>query len=162
MCSSGEWFLHHDNAPAHTALSVQQFLAKNNMTVIPYPPCSPDLAPCDFSLFPRMKGQIKATSSADVSEVKKKTLDFLNNISNEEFQKCFRQREKRCYKCIESKGEYFEGDWSCNGISTKKTLKKKSGYFWVPLVYITRRQNFKFRMKQRSWKFLCNNQQMHD
>jgi len=28
MWSSGDWFLHHDNAPAHTALSVQQFLAK--------------------------------------------------------------------------------------------------------------------------------------
>jgi len=45
MWSSGDWFLHHDNAPAHTALSVQQFLAKNNMTVIPHPPYSPDLAP---------------------------------------------------------------------------------------------------------------------
>ena len=28
MWSSDDWFLHHDNAPAHTALSVQQFLAK--------------------------------------------------------------------------------------------------------------------------------------
>jgi hypothetical protein len=26
---SGEWLLHHDNAPAHTALSVRQFLMKN-------------------------------------------------------------------------------------------------------------------------------------
>jgi len=36
MWSSGDWFLHHDNAPAHTALRVQQFLAKNNTTVISY------------------------------------------------------------------------------------------------------------------------------
>jgi len=34
----------------------------------------------------------------------------LNNISTEEFQKCFQQWEKHWYKCIESKGEYFEGD----------------------------------------------------
>jgi hypothetical protein len=47
---------------------------------------------------------------ADVSEVKKKTLEALNNISTEEFQKYFQQWEKRCYKCIESKGEYFEVD----------------------------------------------------
>ena len=87
MWSSGDWFLQHDNAPAHMALSVQQFLAKNNMTVIPHPPYSPDLAPCDFFLFPRMKGQMKGTSFADVSEVKKKTLLVLNNISTEEFQK---------------------------------------------------------------------------
>ena len=32
---SGVWFLHHDNAPAHTALSIQQFLAKNKMVVAP-------------------------------------------------------------------------------------------------------------------------------
>jgi histone-lysine N-methyltransferase SETMAR len=50
MWSSGDWFLHHDIAPAHTALSVQHFLAKqNSMTVIPHPPYSPNLAPCDFS-----------------------------------------------------------------------------------------------------------------
>jgi len=71
MWSSGDWFLHHDNAPAHTALSVQQFLAKNNMTVIPHPPYSPDLAPCNFFLFHRMKRQMKGEGFADVSEVKK-------------------------------------------------------------------------------------------
>jgi len=90
MWSSGVWFLHHDNAPAHTALSVQQFLAKNNMTVIPHPPYSPDLAPCDFFLFPRMKGQMKGKYLVDVSEVKKKILEVLNIII-EEFHKCFQQ-----------------------------------------------------------------------
>ena len=90
MWSSGDWFLHHENAPAHTALSVQQFLVKkNNMTVIPHPTYSSKLAPCDFFLFPRMKGQMKGKRFADVSEVKKKTLEVLNNISTEEFQKCF-------------------------------------------------------------------------
>jgi len=47
---------------------------------------------------------------ADVSEIKKKTLEVLNNISTEEFQKCFQQWGKRWYKCIQSKGEYSEGD----------------------------------------------------
>ena len=28
-----------------------KFLAKNNITTIDHPPCSPDLAPCDFYLF---------------------------------------------------------------------------------------------------------------
>ena len=121
MWSSGDWFLHHDNAPAHTALSVQQFLAKNNVTVIPHPPCSPDLPPCDFFLFSRMKGQMKGKRFfAGVSEVKKKMLEVLKNIVTEEFQKCFQQWEKRWYKCTESKGEYFEGDWSCICIKPNK------------------------------------------
>ena len=113
--SSGDWFLHH-NSSAHTALSVQQFLAKNNMTVIPHPPYSPDLGPCELFLFPRTKGQMKGKRFDGVSEVKKKTLEVLNNIRTEEFQKRFQQWEKRWYKCTESKGEYFEGDYSSNSI----------------------------------------------
>ena len=46
-----DWVLHHDNAPAHTAHSVREFLAKKNIPVFPHPPYSPDLAPCDFYLF---------------------------------------------------------------------------------------------------------------
>ena len=80
------------------------------MTVIPHPPYSPDLAPCYFFRFPRMKGQMKGKRFADVRDVKKKTPKALNSISTEEFQKCFQQWEKRWYKSIESKGEYFEGD----------------------------------------------------
>ena len=40
-----EWFT---SAPAHTALSVQQFLMKNAMTPMPHPPYSPNLAPSNF------------------------------------------------------------------------------------------------------------------
>jgi len=49
----------------------------------PHPPHSPDLAPCDFFLFPRIKGQKKGKSFADVREVKKKTVEVLNNINTE-------------------------------------------------------------------------------
>jgi len=68
--------------------------------------------PCAMRLFLflRMKGQMKGKRFAYVSDVKKKTMEGLNNISTEEFQKCFQQWERRWYKCIESKGEYFEGD----------------------------------------------------
>ena len=41
-----------------------------------------------------MKCQMKGKRFADVKEVKKKTLEVLNNISTEEFQKCFQQWEK--------------------------------------------------------------------
>jgi hypothetical protein len=36
--------LHHDKAPAHTLLLVSKFLVKYEMTVVPQPPYSPDLA----------------------------------------------------------------------------------------------------------------------
>jgi transposase len=44
-----------DNAPAHTALSIRKFLVKKNISTLPHPPYSPDLAPCDFYLFPKLK-----------------------------------------------------------------------------------------------------------
>jgi len=53
------WLLHHDNAPAHTSVLTQQILVKGKIAVIPHPPCSPDLAPCDFFLFPKMKLKLK-------------------------------------------------------------------------------------------------------
>ncbi|PNF44125.1 hypothetical protein B7P43_G03186, partial [Cryptotermes secundus] len=108
---SGHWFFHHDNAPAHTALSVRQFLTKNGMTPVPHPPYSPDHAPCDFFfLFPRMKRDMKGKRFADVAEVKEKTTEALSSISKDEFRQCFEKWNKRLDKCISVSGEYFEGD----------------------------------------------------
>ena len=89
--SSDDWFLHHDNASVHTALSVQQFLAEKQHDG--YPSSSLFTKPCAMRLFLflRMKGQMKGKRFADVSDVKKKTLEDLNNISTEEFQNCFQQ-----------------------------------------------------------------------
>ncbi|UYV69915.1 hypothetical protein LAZ67_7001175 [Cordylochernes scorpioides] len=50
---------HHDNATSHTAFIITNFLARSNTSVIPHPPYSPDLAPCDFFLFPRLKREMK-------------------------------------------------------------------------------------------------------
>ncbi|KAG5342061.1 GVQW3 protein, partial [Acromyrmex charruanus] len=47
------------NAPAHTSLLVREFLAKNNTLMMPQPPYSPDLVPCDFFLFPKLKRPMK-------------------------------------------------------------------------------------------------------
>ena len=54
-----DWVLHHDNAPAHTALSIREFLAKKNIPPLPHPPYSPDLALCDFYLFSKLKSKLK-------------------------------------------------------------------------------------------------------
>jgi len=53
------WVLHHNNAPAHTALSIREILAKENIPVLPHPPYSPDLALCNFYVFPKLKSKLK-------------------------------------------------------------------------------------------------------
>ena len=45
---ANNWMLHHDNASCHMAISVIKFLAKKGIPVVPQPPYSPDLSPCDF------------------------------------------------------------------------------------------------------------------
>jgi transposase len=64
-----EMILHHDNAPAHDALRVREFLAKNSITKMDHPPYSTDLAPCDFWLFPKLKTALKGQRSADLSDI---------------------------------------------------------------------------------------------
>jgi hypothetical protein len=57
--TAGNWVLHHDNAPAHTVLPIREFLAKINIPTLPHLPYSPDLALCDFYLFPKLKSKLK-------------------------------------------------------------------------------------------------------
>jgi hypothetical protein len=56
------------NAPYHTSVLTQNFWAKDKMAVIPHPPYSLDLAPCDFFLFPKMKLKLKGCQF-DTTEV---------------------------------------------------------------------------------------------
>jgi hypothetical protein len=46
-----------------------QFLAKNKMAVIPHPPYSPELAPCDFILFPKIKLNLKGRRFDTIEEI---------------------------------------------------------------------------------------------
>jgi hypothetical protein len=86
---TNNWVLHHNNAPAHTALAVQHFLASKNMTVVPHPPYSPDLAPCDFFLFPKMKIKLKWLRFDTVEEIQAKSQKVLKMLTQKDFQDSF-------------------------------------------------------------------------
>jgi len=101
---------HHDNAPAHRSFKVLQFLAKNNMTVIPHPPYSPNLAPCDFFLFPKLKLQMKGRRFDTIEEIQGESQRVLDTIPKRDFQECFQAWQKHWDSSIHAKGEYFEGD----------------------------------------------------
>ena len=104
------WVLHHDNASPHTALNTSEFLRKNSVPVLPQPPYSPDLAPCDFFLFFRIKKHLKGKSFDTLDDIKAKTQEQLRCIAKEEFQACYEDWQKRWRKCITVHGDYFEGD----------------------------------------------------
>lgn len=53
MWTEKSWLLHQDNVTAYSAFSVR--------IVLEHPPYSPDLAPGDFYLFPKIKSDLKGT-----------------------------------------------------------------------------------------------------
>jgi len=100
------WMLHHDNAPCHTAISVNECLAKKGFSVVPQPPYSPDLSPCDFFLFPKLKFHHKGRHFGTVDNIQKVVTDQLRALLHEDFQ----QWEQCLRRCVASQGNYFEGD----------------------------------------------------
>jgi len=51
--------LHHDNAAPHSSKTVTKYLKQERDNILPRPPYSPELAPCDFFLFPKIKKELK-------------------------------------------------------------------------------------------------------
>ncbi|UYV63371.1 hypothetical protein LAZ67_2003869 [Cordylochernes scorpioides] len=74
--------------------------------MMPQPPYSPDLAPWDFFLFPKLKRPMKGRRYATLDEIKRASKEELKKI----FLKWFEDWKNRWHKCIISHGDYFEGD----------------------------------------------------
>jgi hypothetical protein len=88
--------LYHDNAPAHDALAIREFLAKKSIMKLDHPLHSPDLALCDFGLFPKLKTTLKSHRFSDTAD---------DHPAEEEFQKFFEQWKHRLTKCIGAQGD---------------------------------------------------------
>jgi histone-lysine N-methyltransferase SETMAR len=82
---AGDWVLHDDNAPAHIALSIRDFLAKKNILTLPHSPYSPDLAPCDFCLLSKLKSKLKGHHFGTVETIRKSVTDWARNTQRKWF-----------------------------------------------------------------------------
>jgi len=85
---ANSFILHHDNALCHTSLPVWQFVSNKNITVCPY---SPDLAPYDFWLFPKVKMTMKGKHFESIQDIKAAMRAQLKALAKEDFQNCFRK-----------------------------------------------------------------------
>jgi hypothetical protein len=65
---------------------VQQFLFEKNIHGFTQSPCSPDLAPSDFWLFPTLKMGLKGTRFATTEDIKSNVKAELLKISKEAFR----------------------------------------------------------------------------
>jgi len=110
LFGNNSWILHHDNAPAHTTLSVREFLATKQITVLEHPAYSPDLAPSDFFLFLKIKEILKGRRFDDTDDTRNNTTSAPKAIPQNQFQNCFEWWTRRWHRCIASQGEHFKGD----------------------------------------------------
>ena len=72
---------------------------------VPQPLFSPDLGPCDFCLFPKLRG-CRYEMKEEMKEAVTKVIDML---TQEDIHGAFQKFLER-YKCIAAGGDYFEGD----------------------------------------------------
>ena len=75
-----------------------------------HPPYSPDLAPCDFYLFPKLKLKLKGHHFGTIEHIQKVVTDELNTLTENDSRYCYDQWKKRWNHCVTSQGSYFEGD----------------------------------------------------
>lgn len=100
--------LHHDNAPAHTAAATLDFLTENGVRLLSHPPYSPDLAPCDFFLFPKLKLQMRGKQFESPEAAVAAYRSLLEDMDKNDFVACFEDWFVRMAKCVECSGGYFE------------------------------------------------------
>ena len=76
-----------------------------SIKTVSQPPSSPDVAPCDFWLFPKLRGCCYET----IEEMKKAVMKVIDTLTQEFFHGAL-QKLLEWYKCIAAAGDYFEGD----------------------------------------------------
>ncbi|KAG5316739.1 SETMR methyltransferase, partial [Acromyrmex insinuator] len=111
----------NDNAPAHASNLVLQYLSKHSVVQLRQPPYSPDVAPCDFWLFPRLKMPLKGHRFDDKKTVETNATNALKAIpitdfqdcfgkwKHTDFQDCFGKWKHRYERVVQSNGDYFKG-----------------------------------------------------
>ena len=99
----------HDNAPAHTSAIVTGFLKKEKVTVLPHHPYFPDLAPCDFFLFLKLKAFLAGRKYQSQQALGSAIHQYLITVPKSAYRDAFKKWIHRLKLCISSHGEYFEG-----------------------------------------------------
>ena len=105
LFKSGQWYFHQDNAPVHKSILLTDYLTKMGIKTVLRPPYSPDLVPCDFWLFPNLRG----CRYERIEEMKEAVTKVIVTLTQEDFPGSFQKLLER-YKCIAARGDYFEGD----------------------------------------------------
>ena len=94
---------------AYKSATVQEYLKESGLNVLDHPPYSPDLSPCDFWLFPRLKEILAGHRLESCCGIGSAVYQYLQHIPEEDYRAAFRKWVDRCKMCVEADGAYFKG-----------------------------------------------------
>ena len=98
----------HDNASSHKAAIVREYLKQEKVVKFPHPHYTPDLAPCDFFLFPRLKKHLAGRKYQSHKNLGSTIFPCLNSLPQKDYENAFKNWIKRLKLCVSHGGEYFE------------------------------------------------------
>ena len=142
---NNNWFLHHDKAPAHTSLVVQQFLTSEIITVIPHTSLFAWPRPCDFFLFPKMKLRLKERRFDTTEGIHKESQEVIDTLTFENFQGCMKSWEttlESLYTC--PRGLLRRRRWELE-VTVRKFCMVKFREFLCNTSYLTFFLCFRFK-----------------
>jgi hypothetical protein len=99
----------HDNAPAHKSAIVTEYLKAIKLNVIKYHHYSPDLAPCKFWLFQKLKEMLAGCHFQSRPCIESIMHQYMKHMPSSGYHAAFTKWIQRYKKAISTQGEYFEG-----------------------------------------------------
>ena len=91
LFKSGQWHFLQDNAPVYNYILVTDYFIKIGIKTVSHHPYSPDLAPCDFCLFPKLKEKLRGYRRYETTEeMKEAVTKVIDMLTQEDFHGAFR------------------------------------------------------------------------
>jgi len=95
----------HDNACPHIARQTVVLLDQFGWDIVTHPPYSPDLAPCDYHLFPKLREHFAGRGLSDDDEVKVAVQRFLNDMPASGYDMGIQKLPLRLQKYVNRNGD---------------------------------------------------------
>lgn len=103
-----EVLFHHDNAPLHSNSMIRQKLTELQFQMLPHSRNSPDLAPSDYHLFPKLKIFLTERKFGSIEEVIQEVNAYFEGLEETHFREGITNLEERWKMCIALQGAYIE------------------------------------------------------
>jgi [histone H3]-lysine36 N-dimethyltransferase SETMAR len=100
--------LHQDNARPHVSHHSKAHMDELGLQLLKAPPYSPDLAPCDFWLFPHIKKKLEGRIFNSDDEIIGAYSEVLGSLQQSDFHRCFDEWFKRVCTVLDNNGSYYK------------------------------------------------------